>query len=223
MSKDHLEVISANQAERIDRIKQYHTGCVGAFGQQMGYAFLCGLELNAAKGELPHGSFMEWHNRYLPQLSKGSVQRYMAFATTLRGEITHAVGNLDLDKLRLANGELPEKEKEAVLKAVHKVADGKTLTELYRDLGVIRQPKKPQHHPVKLTPEEQLQADLAAAEAAVQSVRSDIAILRECEEAKDRASMLAKVKPDSRRALLAEALWLTKTLRRFNKGRKPRK
>lgn len=208
MSKDTLEVLSANQSERIDRINEYNAGFHDAFGQQMGNAFLAGMELNALKAEIPHGKFMDFCARYLADVSKSSVQRYMAFADGLQPKLP-TMGNLKL----LTNGRIPEKEKEEVLKAVHDYADGKSLTQLYRDLGVIRQPEKQKHSPVTLTAEEKLQADLKAAADLFHDARGAIDILFEDE------AIFAKVPPALRNELMAAALRLTKKLRTF-KGKR---
>lgn len=139
MGKDQLEVISAAQNDRIERIKEHHKGCVHSFTAQMGHAFLCGVELNALKEECGHGNFTPLRERYLPDVPHSSAQRYMKFADLLC-QNTH-VGNFT-ERLQLTNGELPEQQKQKLLKAVYEIADGKTLTELYRDLGIIRK-KKP--------------------------------------------------------------------------------
>ena len=122
------------------RIKAYHAGFQSAFGSQMGYAFLAGLELNAIKEALPHGGFLKWGRAHLSEIPHRSATRYMEFQTKLAtGGQCDAVANIK----RLENGELPEAEKEKVLKAVYQAADGKTLTQLYRDLGIVRPPIPP--------------------------------------------------------------------------------
>lgn len=132
----------ATGADHLDRLKariiQYDISVRAAYGQQMGYAFLAGCALNQAKALLPYGKFTPWLDENLP-LSKGSRQRYMAFAEAIQTQIPH-VGNLAIPLL-LTDGELAAADKEKVLAAVHEVADGKTLTQLYRDLGVIKTPK----------------------------------------------------------------------------------
>jgi hypothetical protein len=129
------EIITQEQAERIGRIQGYHQKCLDTFGDQMAYAFLAGCELNAAKEELPHGQFMKWREQNLPELPHRTATQYMTFSEKLAdGAKLATIANLKL----LGNGDLPQTEKEKVLKAVHQVADGKTLTQLYRDLGVIR-------------------------------------------------------------------------------------
>ena len=63
------------------------------------------------------------------------------------------------DKLQISSGKLKKQDKAVILKAVHEVADGKTLTGMYRDLGLVREKKAAVHHSIKakkLSPEEEL-------------------------------------------------------------------
>jgi hypothetical protein len=163
MSKQ--EVIPAAIAERIERIKEYHTKSGTAFGDHMGYAFLAGCELRALRDESTHGnkdaekSFKALRQSFFPEISQSSAYRYMTFAEALQEKIP-TVGIFKSETPLLTNGELPEQDRNAVLKAVHEVADGKTITALYRDLGVIREKKAPEHHPrkeKKLTAAEELE------------------------------------------------------------------
>ncbi len=157
-----LQVITAAQSIRIKRIKTYHTGFHKAYGQQMGYAFLAGVELNATKAELPHGQFEKFLTANLPDISKGARHRYMLFAETLQTKFP-TVGNLELNKVKVTKAGLPKGELTKVLEAVHEIADGKTLTELYRDLGVIRPPKKQKYTPPQLTDAQAVESELETA------------------------------------------------------------
>ncbi|NOS70084.1 MAG: hypothetical protein HOP33_09150 [Verrucomicrobia bacterium] len=153
-----IQKAEVNQfAAHTERIKVYDAAFHNAFSQQMGYAYLAGCELNAIKEALPHGEFMKWKAKFLPAIPHRSATQYMTFQTKLA-----SVANLPtVGECRLlGNGELPEKEKEKILKAVHQAADGKTLTQLYRDLGVIREKKHPVHTPRKtVSPEDQVDAE----------------------------------------------------------------
>ncbi len=156
-TKTHkLEVVNPFAAHT-ERIKVYHEGFQKAFSDQMGYAVLAGLELNRIKAALPHGEFMKWRAKHLPEIPHRSASRYMEFQTKLA---THGqfppVANLKL----LENGELSDKDKDKVIKSVHDIADGKTLTQLYRDLDMVREKKAPAHHPRKaVSPEEKVSAE----------------------------------------------------------------
>lgn len=181
MTKELTVIPIPEQSARAERINDYHAGCLKAFGQQMGYAFLCGFELNRAKEELPHGSFIKWREANLPKLANGTAANYMRFCDALQTKFP-TVGNFKPEHLQLINGELPKAQREEVLKAVHDVADGKTLTQLYRDLGVIRQPKKQQHTPPKkLSPAEEIAAQDAHANALFEDAIQAITLLFEDE------------------------------------------
>lgn len=151
-------VIDQSSAQELDelkgRIADYDREFHSAFQRQMGYAFLAGVALLRAKEIIPHGRFLEWREAEL-EVKRSSAERYMKFAEALGKFPT--VGNLREVKLISEGEPLTPEQQQRVADAVHKIADGKTLTEMYRDLGVIRQPQKPKHHPRKAGP-----ADAAA-------------------------------------------------------------
>lgn len=130
-----LTVLTKDQAAAVDRARSYHAACLKSFGDQIGYAFLAGRELAGLKDGQPHGTFMAFREAHFPEIPHRSATRYMDFHSKLA-----TVANLTTagNRALLTNGELPEKDREKVLAAVHEIADGKTLTALYRDLGVIK-------------------------------------------------------------------------------------
>jgi hypothetical protein len=161
---------------RLAAIQFYDQRCRKSFADQMGYAFLAGVELNALKTEIAHGQFAAFRKQFLPELPERSAQRYMAFASALTDAFP-AVGKsatvADLAKTRLLltdGAPIPEGDLQAVCKAVHQAADGKTLTQFYRDLGVIREPKPKVHTPQKLTPDQQVAAEKEQALALADSI-----------------------------------------------------
>lgn len=159
-----LQVIEREAADELDQLKaritDYDREFHSAFQRQMGFAFLAGCALLRAKEIVPHGKFVEWRESELPELSRSSASRYTQFAEALRKDPT--VGSLKEVRLLGNGGELTADQQQKVADAVHKLADGKTLTEMYRDLGVIRQPEKPKHHPRKPSdPGEDLDAQKA--------------------------------------------------------------
>lgn len=163
-----------------------------AFNAQMGLAFLTGLALIRAKNILPHGDFGRWIKAELPKLSKGSAGRYVEFATAIleaRPEISKfpTVGNLTERTPAKIQVKLPKPEEKELLKAVYELADGRTLTEMYRDLGVIR-PAKTQaevaaaREPHRPTPEEEAQAEVQRATAFVRDLTGMLAMFARAEE-----------------------------------------
>lgn len=175
-----LEVLTKDQAQSIDRVKTYHFGCIKAFGDQMGYAFLAGLELNALRDEietkLGYGHFTKIRESHLPEIPNGSAYRYMDFQKKLV-ELFPRVGKLKA----LTNGkDLDEEDRDQVLKAVHKMTDGKTLTQLYRDLGVIRDKDHQKHTPAKeVSAEDALAARLEGLKAIFARARESLQLIRE--------------------------------------------
>jgi hypothetical protein len=127
--------------KRIERIKTFHQGTLNAFRDQMGYAFLAGVELQALKASAAHGAFAKLRAKELPELPERTAQQYMKFADALKSK-SATVADLASQPRLLTDSKLAEEDAKTVCKAVHDAADGKSLTEMYRDLGVIRQPKK---------------------------------------------------------------------------------
>lgn len=173
MSKSALiktEIVSPDTVAletRRDRILNYHTSVIRAFGQQMGYAFLCGLELNAAKEEIAHGAFEKWREQNLPELPKRTACRYSAFADALQDQCKSISKLTQRAQLLLTNGDFEDADRTELLQAVHDATDGKSLTQLYRDLGVIRDPvaQKDRNNQRKQTAEEIAQQENDKAQA----------------------------------------------------------
>lgn len=171
-----------DELKQLDELKECiikcDEGCRKAFAAHVGYAFLAGIALNKAKALVPHGGFIKWQEAALADVCRSAAGCYMRFADALLqypavGKCA-TVAHLESDRLKLTAGELPEADKQEVLKAVHDVADGRTLTQMYRDLGVIRDPRDPNANPKKaprkVTAEELHRMYLLAADEAMMSV-----------------------------------------------------
>ena len=106
------------------------------------YAAKAGALLNQAKELLPHGEFGKWVRKNLPGLSSDTAERYRKLADGLTSKI-RTVRNLkasesDLSQLQLPDPrDLKSKTDNKVTQAVKSITDGKKLTQLYMDLGVI--------------------------------------------------------------------------------------
>lgn len=139
-------VLSAEQSRHIKKIKAYHAACIKNVKQQMGYAFLVGLELDSLKKTLDHGQFEDVCAKSFPSIPERSLKRYKQFFTAML-ELKPASGKsaivalLTDGKAVNSKGKLTKEGQTAVLDAFYEATDGKTLTDMYRDLGVIRQPK----------------------------------------------------------------------------------
>ena len=176
-------ILTKDQAALVDDVKTYHAGVRRSYEHQVQYAFMAGLKLTALKDSCPHGNSKEANGegfvalcaRELPDISRSSAKRYMDF-TNLLLEIKPSVGFIRGSNLLLENGDLPTKEKEAVLKAVYEAADGKTWTAFYRDLNLVREKQPASHHPRNPNPKAEIDPD-APDGALWKSCQTDILIL----------------------------------------------
>lgn len=178
--------LNPDQQKQVVRISAYHSGFVAGFKQQMGYAYLAGRELVSLKESLPHGDFQEACSAYLPGVTERTAQRYMKLHARL--ELNVAGGKNDtVSHLKLLpNGELSEEAEKAVLAAVYEAADGKTMTDLYRDTDLIREKKAPKHTPPKeLTPEETIAARREQANAILNICAGQMEFIAEAESMHD--------------------------------------
>lgn len=178
---------------RASRVRNYHKASVRSAKDHLGYAFLCGLELNAAKEALPHGHFMKWADKALPEVSPRAQARYRDLAEGMLkiATVANLAGRL------LAEGKPNTGEKRVILDAVHKLADGKTVTDFYRELGVIRPPEKPKHHAATLSALEKVEADARQAEEILRGAITALNLL-----ADRNGELLGRVADQSRAALL---------------------
>lgn len=178
------EVISATQAALVDEVKSYHAGCKASYEHQIQYAFMAGLKLNALKDSCLHGNaagakgkgFEALCAEFLPEISLTASARYRHFAKLVI-EKNATVGFIRGSNLLLENGDLPEKEKQAVLKAVYEAADGKTWTAFYRDLDLCRQKKAAAYHPPVSTPAEKESAAREGADHLARMLLADISLI----------------------------------------------
>jgi hypothetical protein len=128
---------------RVERIQTYHQGTLRAFEDQMGYAFMAGVEFLALKDSVPHGEFEKLCSAQLADVPKRTRCQYMSFATRLMDK-SASVALLAKEPRLLTSGEIADDDRKKICRTVKDFADGKTLTELYRDIGVIRDAKKQQ-------------------------------------------------------------------------------
>jgi hypothetical protein len=160
-------------AQSKERIASYHENGWRSAQQQFGYQFLAGVELHRAKAALAHGQFGKWIEENFSSgpcpLTDRTAQRYMKFAEELISK-SKTVADLSAKPLQITNGEIPEKQKKAILDAVFEFADGKSVTEMMRDLGIIRPAKKQEYTaPKELTADEQAKAEEEQAHELIQA------------------------------------------------------
>jgi hypothetical protein len=162
--KSSASGLALDGEERAERIAAYDAGTRRAFQHQMAFVYLAGAELLAVKEELPHGQFMKWCEQHLAQrsISYPTANRYMHVAEALQTKFL-AAKKIELPQLTLTSsgGDIPESALSIISEAVREVIDGKSLNDLYRELGHVKQLQKQKHSPVRLTPE-QAEADRKA-------------------------------------------------------------
>ncbi len=180
VSAELVPTIPADLAPYADRATTYHRSFRISAQASACYAFLAGRELNQIKEKIAHGHFMKFCELHLPEIPERSARRYMGLAS----EIGHVADLPEGSKLKvLENGRLPEGEEQKVVKAFAKATDGKRLTELYRDTGIIRDKQEPKHTPAqKLTAEEAIAARLDQVKAIFASAIDGLNLIAEMEE-----------------------------------------
>lgn len=170
MSKN-LPVL-ANQDKRLAEVLRLHS-IINASAAQMAVAAIkAGLELKALKKELGHSAWVEYFETHLAThgMTLRTAQRYMAVADGLKNKALKNDTGSFLALLDKAPSELKPADQEKLTKAVAKVTDGATLSELYQDMGIAKKPQGSAAKGGKLKqdddPEkEQTPAEAAAAEA----------------------------------------------------------
>lgn len=139
-----------------DQIIALHTNSGRAAYQQIGYAFLTGQALNRRKELLPFGQWVKWCQRHLEPrgLKERTARNYMAFAEALQPRLLQAPAASGI-VLQLTNGESLGAEQIATFsEAIREVANGQSLTDLYRDYGIVKDKQEKKFSPPKITPEE---------------------------------------------------------------------
>lgn len=173
------------------------------------YTVVWGLVLNRAKDMLPHGEFGPWLKREVPEMSKGSLFRYMALANSIQDKFP-TVGNLKLLGGQTASLELDDEEVKDIAKSAHQFADGRTLTALYRDLDLVRAPRKAGGRKAARHPSaaDTVAGRTKAVDELLQTIRTYIKIALDCKDL-DRAS------PEAARLTLDSAVELNARLRQI--------
>ncbi len=111
-------------ADRAGRINWFHRQALARAEEAIRCALAAGLELHAAKHEVEHGLFQTWVAKNC-EFDQRTGRRYMQLVEGLVGA--------RLPKLV----EGPERAAREIAGAAREV-DGKTLSELYADLGIVK-------------------------------------------------------------------------------------
>jgi len=149
-----VDLLTKDQAALVDDIKHHHDAFHRTYEQQMEHAVICGVRLLQLKDSVPHGNkngdspgFTAIREKHLPNLSSSAACRYMDFVRLLQPQISHGGDFRNTLQLTEGDSRLAETQRKQVLKAVHDLADGKTFTAFYRDLGLVKHREKGGFHP----------------------------------------------------------------------------
>ncbi|ACB76673.1 hypothetical protein [Opitutus terrae] len=128
---------------RVQRILHQHTTIMTSAAQMAAAAVIAGLELKALKKECGHGNWEEFFASALQQhgLKLRTAQNYMALADGLKSKALKTQPDAFLKLLDSAPSELSKADQQKLTKAVGKVTDGKALSELYQDFGIVKKPQ----------------------------------------------------------------------------------
>lgn len=121
-------------------ILSLHQMAKNCANQAVMYAARCGAELNHAKEICKHGQFMKWMKKNVPEISDKTAERYMKLAEGISKRVLKfdTVSNL----LQLPDPrDLKATAHSKVAQAVQKFVDGKTVTQLYLEFGIVK-PKR---------------------------------------------------------------------------------
>lgn len=163
----HLTVLPPENPailKHIEALKVYDQG-IRAAAEDIG-SFVCfaGIELLGLKQVCAHGEFEKTCEQYAPEISRSARHRYMIVAQdfiTKNPTVGHLVKNPPL----IIDGKVEEKHKALIAKKWHDFADGRLITQIFRDTGAIRQPKQEKHTPAK-EPSAKEKAEAEKAQAA---------------------------------------------------------
>jgi hypothetical protein len=132
-------LIDSEEARQIaDYALGHHQGAVEAAGLSVVRAIACGIQLIKAKELLPHGEFMPWYKKYLQGISQPTANRYAKLAALVKSQLTSST---TITRLDAAPEQLTPNYIRRYLPALAKVVEGKMLTELYQEYGIIK-PRK---------------------------------------------------------------------------------
>lgn len=164
--KNLTTVLSAEHARLVDDVKGFHAGCLTSAKAEMVYRFLTGCRLIKLKEITVHGDWENFRKEHFPEIPSQTASLYSRTAKAVLELKSPTVGDLKVEQLQIENGRLPEKQEAKVLEVLREVYDGKSQTEFYRSVGLIREKKLPKHTPARaLTADEKLTAEREAEDA----------------------------------------------------------
>lgn len=132
-----------DQDKRIAEALRLHQIVLASAAQMAVAAAKAGLEFKAIKKTLGHSNWEPFfQHHFAKSITLRTAQRYMALADGLKGKaLKNDTGVSFLPLLEQAPSKLSEKDQEKLTKAVSKMTDGATLSELYQDFGIVKKPQ----------------------------------------------------------------------------------
>jgi hypothetical protein len=129
------DVLTKEQVCDVDASRTYHAASRKSAEDHIIYSFLCGGRLESLKASCKHGEFISLIKANIPELSNGAQDRHRQTYKAISSKFP-TVGNLE-PKLLPGPG-ADSKAKEKFMSAVHENFDGKTITAIWRDLGIVK-------------------------------------------------------------------------------------
>jgi hypothetical protein len=132
---DELRQVVAN-------IVLFHHMANNSASQAVLFAAKCGAELNRAKEICEHGQFGKWLANNIKEISNRTIYKYMDLAEMLEKKMIKFAPDANLqsfDLLALPDPrDIKSFSKCGVSEMVQKVTDGKSLSRLYEEFGIIK-------------------------------------------------------------------------------------
>lgn len=158
---------------------RYHHAAQAAAAQAAHLAVLCGLELRRLQHQIQADApWKEWVRQNLP-FSYETARNYQRIAEGIKGRaLATAQDPASMALLDLAPSQVTGKDREKLVQTVSKATDGKSLSQLYLDFGILKGDSRTNlrrggatHHSGRKT-EEQIEAE--DAEATISDLMSSV-------------------------------------------------
>lgn len=165
-SSKTLAILPArNIEERGQEIIRHHEAARQHLAQSAVHAALAGLELQAARTEIPHGQFQKWvEDNFV--FNADTASRYMRLADGIKRQISKASHVTLLEDIFSAPpSELSKTKRDQLISTLAKATGDQTLRQMYLDFGILKEPKPTGGYNGRIdrTPEERLKIKRAAA------------------------------------------------------------
>jgi hypothetical protein len=122
----------------------YHRNAMFSTAQAACWIVMAGAELRRCKKTMKHGGWEKWVETHC-EFSDRTAQKYMQLAEHVKDKAlrdsSKANAGSFLELLEKPAATLTEGEQLTLLKAVHGLTDGATVSELYEDFGIVKRMK----------------------------------------------------------------------------------